>query len=125
MNIEDVYVGMRFIVSKPGLPAGSVAGRIYAVSRIDYSSGVVGAADLPYGAWAWQIERAPAAPPSEAKFFIVWNPLSDKPPRMRHATRAQAEESATTLARKFGEPFYVCEASALFERAEVTRKDLK
>lgn len=47
----------------------------------------------------------------EPEFYILWNPLSDRPPTVRISTRKEAERIAASMASRFGpQPFYICKA---------------
>jgi hypothetical protein len=50
-------------------------------------------------------------------FWVLWNPLSFKPPRVKFTTRAEAEQVAAKCAVKYRAPVYVMEARAVFEEA--------
>ena len=58
-------------------------------------------------------------------FYIIWNPMSDLPPRVRFETRQKAEKIAEMMAAKFGEPLYVLRAGSLFERGPVAKTTLR
>jgi hypothetical protein len=45
----------------------------------------------------------------DKRFFILWNPLSDLPPRVRFATAAMARKVAEAMASRTGQSFYLCE----------------
>lgn len=48
---------------------------------------------------------------SGEKFWIIWNPTSDKPPRMVFGTETHAWNVAEKMAEKFSsDKFYVCES---------------
>lgn len=46
----------------------------------------------------------------KASFFILWNPLSEKPPRVVFATIEKAEEIAKRATIKYGCTFFVMQA---------------
>lgn len=52
----------------------------------------------------------PPGPKDGDRFFIIWNPDSEKPPRRRFKTRELAESVAADMAKKFHQEFFVCEA---------------
>jgi hypothetical protein len=54
-----------------------------------------------------------------ARFWILWNPLSNLPPRVRFGTRAEAERIAAECAVKYNGRVYVCEAKMFFEPLSV------
>lgn len=65
--------------------------------------------------------------PEEAKddkktFFIIWNPESDLPPRVRFENKTDAEKVAESMALRFGEPFFVCEVQTLYLRPLKAKK---
>lgn len=69
-------------------------------------------------------------PPPEVAgkhFFILWNPRSTTPPRVRFETLKEAQRIAEDMAQRHGEPFYVMKAVALAQRSAppVETKKLK
>jgi len=49
------------------------------------------------------------------EFYILWEPGSDLPPRVRMETREKAVEVAEKMARQHGKRFYIMKAVALAE----------
>jgi len=60
------------------------------------------------------------APLAQPKFYILWSPQSDKPPRKRF-TLAKAEEVADIMVKKYGTQFYVMESVALHQMGKPER----
>lgn len=57
---------------------------------------------------------APEAP----RFWLLWNPCSNKPPRVKFTTQEHAERIAERMADEWRQPVYVLEAKSKFERVE-------
>jgi hypothetical protein len=59
----------------------------------------------------WEPPEPPRPPPPTGKkrFFILWNPGSDLPPRVAMATRKQAERTAKNMREMHGGTFFVME----------------
>jgi hypothetical protein len=69
---------------------------------------------------------------AQEKFWILWCPTSDKPPRVRYSSVAEAEKVADIMAQKNpGMEFIVCEAqfgkarSKKVEKTPYTKKPKK
>lgn len=55
------------------------------------------------------------------RFFIIWNPESAKPPRSVFSTREQAEAVAASMASRYRQEFFVCEALVSVTAATVLK----
>lgn len=51
--------------------------------------------------------------PLDGEVYIVWNPLSDFPPKKRYEKQEQAQHVADACAAKYKQPFYVMKAVAV------------
>lgn len=49
------------------------------------------------------------------KFYLLWNPCSNLPPKIKFATRKEAEQVADDMARRHSQPFYVLRALSFHE----------
>lgn len=73
-------------------------------------------------------ERPPEMELNQGKhFFIIWNPRSSLPPKVRFSTLKEAQRVAEAMAQRHGEPFYVMKAVSLAQRSAppVETKKLK
>lgn len=59
------------------------------------------------------------------RFFILWNPESEKPPTIRFITRREAERMAASCSQKWNTTVYVCEAQVSFVPIRVVREELE
>lgn len=67
--------------------------------------------------------------PTEGKFYILWSPQSDKPPKIKF-TAKKAEEVADVMVKKYGTQFFVMQSVSLHqigkpERISYTGKEAK
>lgn len=53
----------------------------------------------------------------ETKFWLIWNPASNLPPKVQFVSEADADRAAAEMAERHGGVFYVCEARSRAERA--------
>lgn len=50
------------------------------------------------------------------KFWILWTPTCEKPPRVRFYSQKEAENAAEVMTRKHGGVFFVLQAKSRFEQ---------
>jgi len=84
--------------------------------------------DFPSDNIACCAPEEPNTPEAAGKhFFIIWNPRSPKPSRVRFPTLKGAQRIAEQMAQRHGEPFYVLKAISLAQRSAppVETKKLK
>lgn len=64
-------------------------------------------------------------PQGEPKFWILWMPTSNKPPRVRFGTLEKVQEVADIMVNKYHQPIYVMESVELhkFGKPEVVKYD--
>lgn len=64
-------------------------------------------------------------PKGEAKFWILWMPSSNKPPRIKFGTLEKVKEVAGIMVKKYHQPIYVMESVELhkFGEPEVVKYD--
>ncbi len=62
---------------------------------------------------------------AEQHFYILWNPTSNLPPRVRLPTIREAETVAKDMAKKFpGQNFYICKVLCVAQTVQVELRDL-
>jgi hypothetical protein len=54
--------------------------------------------------------------PLTAAFFLLWNELSELPPRVKFETLEEASRVGEKLARKTGQPFHILKVLRKIER---------
>lgn len=61
------------------------------------------------------------------KFWILWNPSYEKPPRVKFYSKKEAEATAELMARKTGDIFFVLESKSRFEKepAPISKTEMK
>lgn len=64
-------------------------------------------------------------PKGEPKFWILWGPLSDKPPRVKFGTLDHVQKVADIMVEKYHQPYYIMESvqKHAFGKPEIVKYD--
>lgn len=64
-------------------------------------------------------------PKGEPKFWILWGPLSEKPPRVKFGTLDHVQKVADIMVEKYHQPYYIMESvqKHAFGKPEVVKYD--
>ena len=82
------------------------------------SSGEVTSFDRDDGANPWvRVPGTTIKPGFFENFYILWQPESDLPPKVKFYDRDEAQRAADLMAKKHNAPFYVMKADALCQLA--------